>query len=394
MSGKYPQAKNLQRYWENLAQGKNSVTEISPSRWDINQYYDPDPAKKDKMYCKWLGMLDDVECFDPLFFQITPAEAEFMDPQQRLFLQECYKAFEDAGYSSSSLSNKKCGVYLGIMSNDYTYLISKNKSSTVNITGNSFALGAGRVSYLLNLKGPAISFDTACSSSLVAMHVACQGLLNHETDMAVAGGSTLYLVPEGYIGMCQAGMLSPQGQCKTFDDSANGFVPGEGVGAVVLKRLEDAERDNDFIYGVILGSGINQDGKTNGITAPSVNSQIELEREIYARYKIDPATISYAETHGTGTKLGDPIELEALSTVFKEKTTKKNFCALGSVKTNIGHTSGAAGVASVQKVLLSMQNKTLVPSLNVTKENTIFDFKNSPFYYQEKKNIGTPSQAL
>ncbi|NVO12146.1 MAG: SDR family NAD(P)-dependent oxidoreductase [Bacteroidales bacterium] len=385
MSGRYPQASNLNQYWDNLAQGKNSITEIQPVRWDVNQYYDPDPTKKGKMYCKWLGMLDDAECFDPLFFQIPPSEAESMDPQHRIFLQESYKAFEDAGYSNSMLSNTKCGVYMGIMSNDYTFHLSKSKSSDVNITGNSFAIGAARIAYFLNLKGPAIPFDTACSSSLVAIHVACQGLLNREIDMALAGGVSLYLVPESYIGMCQAGMLSPQGQCKTFDDSANGFVPGEGVGTLVLKRLKDAERDNDFIYGVILGSGINQDGKTNGITAPSVNSQIELERDLYNRYKIDPETISYVEAHGTGTKLGDPIELEALSTVFKEKTKKKNFCAIGSVKSNIGHTSGAAGVASVQKVLLSMQHKTLVPTLNVKKENAIFDFKNSPFYVSREK---------
>ena len=385
MSGRYPQAKNMQQYWDNLAQGKNSITEIPPSRWDIDQYYDPDPTQEGKMYCKWLGMLDDVDRFDPLFFQINPAEAECMDPQHRLFLEESYKAFEDAGYSNARLSNTKCGVYLGIMSNDYNYHLSKSKSSSVNITGNSFAIGAARIAYFLNLKGPAIPIDTACSSSLVAIHMACQGLLNHETDMALAGGVNLYLIPEGYIGMCQAGMLSPQGQCKTFDNSANGFVPGEGVGALVLKRLRDAERDNDTIYGVILASGINQDGKTNGITAPSVNSQIELERDVYARYNIDPETISYVEAHGTGTKLGDPIELEALTTVFREKTSKKNFCALGSVKSNIGHPSGAAGVAGVQKVLLSMQHQTLVPTLNVTKENAIFDFENSPFYISREK---------
>ncbi|MBO9699910.1 MAG: SDR family NAD(P)-dependent oxidoreductase [Sporocytophaga sp.] len=385
MSGRYPQAQNLDQYWENLAQGKNSIIEVPSSRWDIQQYYDADPKQKGKMYCKWMGMLDDVECFDPLFFQISPSEAEAMDPQHRLFLEEGYKAFEDAGYSGATLSNKKCGVYLGIMSNEYSYLIAKNNSSSVNITGNSFAIGAARLSYFLNLKGPAVPIDTACSSSLVGMHVACQALLNGEIDMALAGGVSLYLIPEAYIGMCQAGMLSPEGQCKTFDDSANGFVPGEGVGAVVLKRLEDAQRDNDHIYGVILGSGINQDGKTNGITAPSVNSQTELEREIYSKYKINPETISYVETHGTGTKLGDPIELEALSTVFKEKTLKKNFCALGSVKSNVGHTSGAAGVASVQKVLLSLKHKTLVPTLNVVKENTIFDFKNSPFYISREK---------
>lgn len=397
MSGRYPQASNMQQYWANLAQGKNSITEIPSSRWNMNDYYDPDPTKEGKMYCKWLGMLDDVDCFDPLFFQITPADAEFMDPQHRIFLEEGYKAFEDAGYANTMLSNTKCGVYLGIMSNDYSYHLSKSTSSSVNITGNSFAIGAARIAYFLNLKGPAIPIDTACSSSLVAIHMACQGLLNHETDMALAGGVSLYLIPEAYVGMCQAGMLSPQGQCKTFDDEANGFVPGEGVGALVLKRLEDAERDKDFIHGVILASGINQDGKTNGITAPSINSQIELERDLYERYDINPETISYVEAHGTGTKLGDPIELEALTTVFKEKTSKKNFCALGSVKSNIGHTSGAAGVASIQKVLLSMQHKTIVPTLNVTKENSIFDLKESPFFISKEKSAwdtnGSPRRA-
>ena len=385
MSGRYPEAPNLEQYWENLKTGKNSVVEIPPSRWDVEKYYDPDPTKPGKVYSKWLGMLEDADCFDPLFFQISPAEAEAMDPQHRLFLEESYKAFEDAGYARNTLSDKKCGVYMGIMSNDYSYLLSKDTSGNVNTTANSFAIGAARISYFMNLKGPAIPFDTACSSSLVAIHTACQSLMNNEIDMALAGGVSLYLIPESYIGMCQAGMLSPEGQCKTFDDSANGFVPGEGAGTVVLKRLKDAERDNDQIYGVIIGSGINQDGKTNGITAPSVNSQIELERDIYSRYKIDPESISYIEAHGTGTKLGDPIELEALSTVFSEKTSKKNFCAIGSVKSNIGHTSGAAGVASLQKVLLCMQNKTLVPSLNVTKENSIFDFAKSPFYISKEK---------
>ncbi|HYD81671.1 MAG TPA: beta-ketoacyl synthase N-terminal-like domain-containing protein [Paucimonas sp.] len=380
MSGRYPQAKDLKQFWDNLAQGRNSVTEIPPSRWDVEQYYDPDPKKEDKIYCKWMGMLDDVDCFDSLFFKISPAEAKNMDPQHRLFLEESYKAFENAGYSGKALNNKKCGVYVGIIGTEYAGLV----SNAVDITGNNPAIGAARIAYFLNLKGPAISIDTACSASLVAIHLACQGLLNHETDMALAGGVSIWLHPETYMGMCRAGMLSPDGQCKTFDNSANGFVPGEGVGAVVLKRLEDAERDNDFIHGVILGSAINQDGKTNGITAPSVNSQIELERDLYARCGIDPETISYVETHGTGTKLGDPIELEALATVFKEKTAKKNFCGLGSVKSNIGHTSGAAGVASVQKVLLCMKHGMLVPSLHVTKENSLFDFKDSPFYVSKQ----------
>jgi len=376
MSGRYPQAKNLERYWSNLVQGKSAITEIPPSRWDVDSHYDPDPKKDDKIYCKWIGMLDDIDHFDPLFFRISPAEAKNMDPQHRMFLEEGYRAFEDAGYSGKALANRKCGVYLGNIGSEYSALV----SNADDITGNNPAIGAARIAYFLNLKGPAISIDTACSASLVAIHLACQGLLNHETDMALAGGASIYLRPETYAGMCRAGMLSPDGLCKTFDNGANGFVPGEGVGAVVLKRLSDAERDNDVIHGVILGSGINQDGRTNGITAPSVASQIELEREVYDRHGIDPATIGYVETHGTGTKLGDPIELEALATVFAEKTSKRRFCALGSVKSNIGHASGAAGVASLHKVLLCMRHRTLVPSLNVTKENALFDFANSPFY--------------
>jgi len=381
MSGRYPQASNLNQYWDNLVQGKNSIQEIPASRWDVNKYYDSRPFQKGKIYCKWLGMLEDIEYFDPLFFNIPPKEAECMDPQHRIFLQEAYKSFEDAGYSPLRLNNKKCGVYLGIVTNnEYNSLMYKNQTGDKSTTGNSCAIAAARVPYYLNLKGPAISIDTACSSSLVAAHLACQALWNQEIDMALVGGVTLYLTPESYLGMCEAGMLSPEGQCKTFDNDANGFVPGEGVGTLVLKRLKDAEADQDMIYGVIIGSGINQDGKTNGITAPSVNSQIELARGIYEKYKIHPESISYAEMHGTGTKLGDPIELEALASVFKEQTRKKKYCAIGSVKSNIGHISAAAGVASVQKVLLCLKHKKIVPTLNFKKPNEHFDFADSPFY--------------
>ncbi|MGZ5431807.1 MAG: SDR family NAD(P)-dependent oxidoreductase [Thermoanaerobaculia bacterium] len=380
MSGRYPQANDLRQYWANLVAGRNSIVEVPASRWDVDRYYDPDRSRKDKTYSRWLGALDDFDRFDPLFFRISPQEAEYMDPQQRLFLQESYRAFEDAGYSTATLSNRKCGVYLGISTNEYMSLLSKKGVMSAPVTSNSSAIAAARISYYLNLKGPAISVDTACSSSLVAIHLACQALLNGEIDMALAGGVSLWLSADSYVAMSQAGMFSPDGQCKTFDESANGIVNGEGVGAVVLKRLHEAEAAGDLIYGVILGSGINQDGRTNGITAPSVNSQIELERSLYARHQIDPETITYVETHGTGTKLGDPIELEALSTVFKEKTSRTNFCALGSVKSNIGHTTSAAGVAGLQKVLLSMRHRTLVPTLNVTKENSRFDLQRSPFY--------------
>ncbi|WP_160717040.1 type I polyketide synthase [Chitinophaga solisilvae] len=380
MSGRYPGAAGLHQYWDNLAQGKDAVREVPADRWDVNAYFAPLPYQPGKVYCKWLGALDDIAMFDPLFFGITPLEAEGMDPQQRLFLQEAYHAFEDAGYTRQMLSNRKCGVYLGIMSNEYSVLQYKSQAPSANITGNSFSIAAARVSYSLNLKGPAIAIDTACSSSLVATHLACQALLNGEVDMALAGGVTLYLTVESYMGMCGAGMLSPEGRCKTFDNGANGFVPGEGAGTLVLKRLKDAVADNDNIYGVIIGSGINQDGKTNGMTAPSINSQIELERDVYNRYNIAPQSISYVEMHGTGTKLGDPIELEALAAVFREKTDLRHFCALGSVKSNIGHTSAAAGVASVQKVLLAMQHKQLVPTLHFSTHNEHFDFETSPFY--------------
>ncbi|WP_269389415.1 SDR family NAD(P)-dependent oxidoreductase [Bacillus amyloliquefaciens] len=379
MSGKYPDAPDLTTYWENLVRAKNAIRDIPLSRWDVNKYYDPALNKKGKVYCRSIGMLDGIEEFDPLFFNISPSEAELMDPQHRIFLQEGFKAFEDAGYSSKELNGKNCGVYLGIMNNEYGMMLNKHQTGG-SATGNSFSIAAARLPYYLNLKGPAIPIDTACSSSLVGTHLARQALLNHEIDMALVGGVTLYLTPESYISMCEAGMLSPDGQCKAFDNSANGFVPGEGAGALVLKRLKDAEADQDHIYGVIIGSGINQDGKTNGITAPSAKSQMDLERQVYEAHNIHPESITYAEMHGTGTKQGDPIELEALSSVFKEKTDRKQFCAIGSVKSNIGHTSAAAGVASVQKVLLSMKHQKLVPTLHFSTPNEHFDFNDSPLF--------------
>ena len=388
----------MSEYWDNLLQGKNAIREIPLSRFNVSDYYDPNPAASGKIYCKWLGALDDIEYFDPLFFHISPAEVEIMDPQHRLFLEEGYKAFEDAGYSPGQLSNRKCGVYLGISGQEYGLLLHEQNTAEMNLFGTSPAIAAARLAYLLNLKGPAIAFDTACSSSLVATHLACQALSNQEIDMALVGGVSLYLTPDSYIGMCAAGMLSPDGQCKTFDTSANGFVPGEGVGALVLKRLADAEADQDQIYGVIIGSGMNQDGATNGITAPSVRSQIELEREIYEKYQIDPKSIGYVEMHGTGTKLGDPIELEALATVFQEKTQCKQYCAIGSVKTNIGHTLATSGLAGLQKALLTMKYKKLVPTLHFQQPNEHFDFEASPFYVNTcvqdwKSGTGEPRRA-
>ncbi|KAF3469296.1 SDR family NAD(P)-dependent oxidoreductase [Streptomyces sp. Tu 3180] len=399
MSGRYPGSATLDEYWDNLAHGRDCVGEVPESRWSVAEHYDPRPHQEGKVTCKWMGHLDDIESFDPLFFNIPPAEAESMDPQQRLFLQEAYHAFEDAGYDPRSLSGRKCGVYLGIMSSEYGALMQRHGGETsAAATSGSNAITAARIAYFLDLKGPAIALDTACSSSLVATHLATQALRSGEIDMALVGGVTLYLSLDAYLGMSSAGMLSPDGRCKAFDNSANGFVPGEGVGALVLKRLEDAVRDRDHIHGVVIGSGINQDGRTNGITAPSGASQMELERDVYDRYGIDPAGIGYAELHGTGTKLGDPIELEALATVYREHTDRTGYCAIGSVKSNLGHTSAAAGIASIQKVLLCMRNEQLVPTLHFDRPNEHFDFESSPFRVNTelspwKTEPGSPRRA-
>ncbi|MEV7775550.1 type I polyketide synthase, partial [Kitasatospora sp. NPDC086791] len=379
MSGRYPGAANLREFWENLSNGRNSVREVPPSRWDVERYYDPRPGQPGRTNCKWMGYLEDADRFDPLFFNISPLEADGLDPQQRLFLQEAYRAFEDAGYDPQSLSRQNCGVFLGISGNEYSFLAHRNGAGVSSATSGSNAIAASRIAYFLNLKGTAIAIDTACSSSLVALHLAQQALASGEIDIALVGGVSLYLLPDTFVGMSGAGMLSPTGQCRTFDNGADGFVPGEGVGALVLKRLGDAEADHDHVYGVVAASGTNQDGKTNGITAPSANSQKELVRTVYDRHGIDAASIGYVEMHGTGTKLGDPIELDALAAVYRERGVPVGSCRIGSVKSNIGHTSAAAGVAGVTKALLSMRHGLLVPSLNFETPNEHFDFDNSPF---------------
>ncbi len=382
MSGRFPGAQNLDEYWANLAAGVDSVKEVPPERWDVRKYYDPDPKKKDRSSSKWGGFVSDIDKFDPLFFNISPAEARLMDPQQRLFLEESWKALEGAGYSPELLSKVRCGVYVGVMNNDYNRLVplvDPDRSPALQLMGNSNSILAARIAYLLNLKGPAVALDTACSSSLVALHLAVKSLLAGDADLMLAGGVTLYITEDPYIQMSKAGMLSPQGRCKAFDDRADGFVPGEGAGVVVLKRLADARRDGDHVYGVIRGSGINQDGKTNGISAPSSDAQKELELQVYQRSGISPETLTYVEAHGTGTKLGDPIEVEALTEAFAQYTHRKQFCFLGSVKTNLGHTSAAAGVAGLIKVLLSFKHQQLPPSLHFERANSNIDFSATPF---------------
>ena len=380
VSGYFPDADDIDEMWENLCHGKNSVKEIK--RWNEAEYFSENRNDTNRSYSKWGGFLNDISRFDPHFFSISPKEAEVMDPQQRLFLMEAWKAFEDAGYTQSMLDGKNVSVYVGCGSGDFrTYLSNNNvPADAYSFMGNDDSILASRLSYLLNFKGESIAVNTACSSSLLAIHMACESIRSKRSEVALAGGVTVLTTPEFYIMSSRAGMLSSTGKCRAFDQNANGFVPGEGVGAVVLKNINAAIRDHDHIYAVIKGSGTNQDGRTNGITAPSAPSQTSLITEIYNKYNIDPKNITYVETHGTGTKLGDPIEMSALTEAFKYYTNKTNYCAIGSVKTNIGHTLSAAGISSFIKTVLCLKNKMLVPSLNFDEPNEYINFKDSPFY--------------
>ena len=369
-SCRFAGADNAEELWQNLAAGICSITEIPIERsryWDL-----ADLASHAGRLCLCGGFLNDVERFDPLFFGISPSEASVMDPQQRLFLEEAWKAIENAGYAGDTLSESLCGVYAGVMNTDYKDLLTQAHALTPKaheLVGTAESILPSRIAYHLNLRGPAITVDTACSSSIVAIHLACRALQLGEIDMALAGGVTLYLTQKRYNLLEQAGMLSSSGNCRPFDDAADGTVPGEGVGVVVLKRLEDAVRDGDSISGVIVSSGINQAGKTNGITAPGMQSQLALINEVYRRGKIDPGTIQYVEAHGTGTRLGDPIEIEALAKAFQNSLRQGQFPRLGSLKANLGHATAAAGVAGLIKVLLSIKHRAIPPQIHFDTPN-------------------------
>ena len=372
MAGKFPMANDLDAFWHNIAQGKDCIEEVPGDRWSISDYYRQGEATPGKTNSKWMGTLTEHDLFDPLFFNISPIEAENMDPQQRVFLQACWHSIEDAGYNPKVLSGSRCGVFVGCGTNEY------HKFSQE--MGGSISILAARISYFLNLQGPCLSIDTACSSSLVAIANACDSLNLGSSDIALAGGVNIMVGPEMHIANSQTGMLSTDGRCFTFDKRANGFVPGEGVGVVMLKRLEDAERDQDMIHAVIKGWGVNQDGKTNGITAPNPKSQTRLQQEVYQKFNIDPGHIQLVEAHGTGTKLGDPIEVDGLKHSFAGYTRDTGFCALGSVKSNIGHCLFAAGISGVIKLILSIKHKQLAPAANYRDLNEHIQLEQSPFY--------------
>ncbi|MGJ7907985.1 SDR family NAD(P)-dependent oxidoreductase [Actinopolyspora sp. H202] len=372
MSGRFGTAEDVDQLWQHLVDGRSLVGEIS--RWDLSAFVPPGAS-----YPRYAALMDGIDRFDPAFFQISGLEAAYMDPQQRMVLEESWKALEDAGYAGEAIRGRPCGVYIGTQVSDYLTGSGQDTPAQA-MWGNAEAIIPARVSYALDLQGPALAVDTACSGSLVALHTACQALRAGEVGMALAGGVSVQCTPGYYLDAHKAGMLSETGQCHTFDERADGFVPGEGVGVVVLKPLRDALSDGDHIHGVVRGSGINQDGTSNGITAPSAKAQERLEREVYDTFGIDPAGIDLVEAHGTGTRLGDPIEFQALTRAFRHHTDERGYCALGSIKTNIGHAAPASGMAGLIKVLLALRHRELPRSLHFEQGNTHIEFEGSPFY--------------
>ena len=359
-------------FWQLLRDGVDAVSEVPRDRWDIDSFYDPDPDAKGKMYTRYGAFLRYVDRFDASFFGISPREAATMDPQQRLLLEVACEALERAGQPAEKLAGSATGVFVGISSHNYSELQIQNLDATqIDAyfgTGTSASVAAGRLSYLLGLQGPSLAIDTACSSSLVAVHLACQSLSLNECSLALAGGVNLILSPMATIIFCKARMMAADGRCKTFDAEADGYVRGEGCGVVVLKRLSKALEDGDPILAVIRGSAVNQDGRSNGLTAPNGPAQEAVIRKALARAGVRPGEIGYVETHGTGTPLGDPIEVRALGAVLREGRVGERV-PIGSVKTNMGHLEAAAGVASLIKTVLALQHREVPPHLHLKQIN-------------------------
>lgn len=394
MSGKYPKADNVDVYWDNLLTETDCISAVPEDRWDMNTYYDANinHAQEGKIYCNWGGFLNDIYDFDPLFFNISPTEAAAMDPQERLLLEQVYKAIQDAGYTRQTLKEnarlekgKDVGVFVAATTFSYPLCGSDEweKGNHIIPTSNGWDL-ANRISYIFDFNGISIPVDTACSSGLTAMHLACESIKNGECGAAIVGGVNLYLHPSKYIRMCQLKMLAKDGKCKSFGEGADGFIPGEGVGAFIIKPLEKAVMDHDHIYGVIRGTAVNHGGRTHGFTVPNPKLQTAVIMEAMEKAGINAEEVSYIEAHGTGTELGDPIEINALQKAFEKDTDRKRFCSIGSVKSNIGHTESCAGIAGITKILLQMKHGKLVKTLNCDKENNRIDFQNTAFVLQKE----------
>ncbi len=367
-------------YWRMLREGRDAIVEVPPSplRWDP-ALYDADPDAPGKMSTRWCGLLDGVDRFDPAFFGISPREALSMDPQQRLVLEVAWEALEHAGCSPRGLAGSATGVFLGMITNDYDkQFLDLRRIDAYFASGISPSLASGRLSYTLGLRGPSVTLDTACSSSLVAVHLACQSLRSGESRLALAGGVNLVLYPDVTIGYSKARMMAADGRCKTFDAAADGFVRGEGCGIVVLKRLSDALADGDAVLAVVRGSAVNQDGSSATLTAPHGPSQEAVIRAALDAAGLPPWRVGYVETHGTGTALGDPIEVQALAAALGEGRSAARPLVLGSVKTNIGHLEAAAGVAGLIKLVLTVQHGEIPPHLHFRQPNPLIPWDRLP----------------
>lgn len=365
LAGRYADSENVEAFWKALQAGRSCISDIPTDRWDAW-----DGAAQ--IETRWGGFIKDIKRFDPLFFHISPRDAEWMDPQERLFLEESYACIEDGGYSPTQLRQiGKVGVFVGVMNGHY-----RNGSQYWSI--------ANRISYLLDLSGPSLAVDTACSSSLTAIHLAVESLVAGKCDCAIAGGVNLIVRARHLELLTAIGMLSPGRECRSFGAGADGFVDGEGVGSVLLKSLSRAIEDGDHIYGVIKATAVNHGGKTHGYTVPNPSAQARVIGDALKEGGIDPRTVSYIEAHGTGTSLGDPIEIAGLTKAFREGTSDRQYCSIGSVKSNIGHCESAAGIAGLTKILLQLEHKQLVPSLHSQALNPHIDFASSPFVVQRE----------
>lgn len=385
MGCRFPGANDIESFWDLLRDGVDAISEIPSKRWNKQDFYDSDPSVPGKTSSKWGGFLDNVDEFDPFFFGISPNEAKHMDPQQRLLLELSFEALDNACLSEENINGSKTGVFIGISINEYgnIYFRNPNIITSHSGTGNALSIAANRISYFFNFRGPSMAIDTACSSSLTAVHIACQSLRNGECSMALAGGANIILSPAHSIAFTKAGVLAPDGRCKTFDAQANGYVRGEGGGMIILKSYSTALADGDPILALIPGSTMTQDGRTNGLMAPSSESQEELLTEAYKVAGVFPGDVQYVETHGTGTLLGDSMEATALGTVIGRER-KRNPCSIGSVKTNIGHLEAAAGIAGLIKVVLSIKNGAIPPSLHYKSPNPHIQFDQLNLKVQNK----------
>lgn len=384
---RFPGAADAMQFWENLAGGVNSVSEIPRDRWDWRPYFG-DSRETNKTSSRWGGFIDDVDKFDGDFFHISPAEAQLMDPQQRLMLELCWGCIEDAGYSPRSLAGSDTGVFVGVAGLDYRELLGTRLAAVEahRSTGNYLSIVANRVSYLFDLRGPSLPYDTACSSALYALHYAVQSINSGESKLALVAGINILLTPTTFIAFGKTGMLSPSGQCRSFDAGADGYVRGEGGGVILLKSLARAIEDGDQIYGVVKGSAINHGGRSQTLTSPNAFAQSQVIQDAYKRAGIAPDRVSYIEAHGTGTPKGDPLEITGLKRAWRylerhfSVKVKEGSCAIGAVKTNIGHLETASGIAGVIKVLLAFKHRQIPALANFGKVNPNIELDGSPFY--------------